>query len=208
MNPSIKRLVVACDGTWMNTDSAWTLWGSWFGDSVTVEDVVQPPSNVTRICRALARESSSGIEQIIYYQAGVGSQNSLAQRVIGGALGEGVTENIREAYEFIANNWQEGDEIVLLGFSRGAFTARSVAGLISAVGVLTRHGMNKFQYVFKDWVSGVLRRTFVKWSTYCECIGEPARSELQVQMAGRKALGLGIEAAQFRRWQLWEAAPA
>ncbi|MCJ1443944.1 MAG: hypothetical protein MMC23_004444 [Stictis urceolatum] len=145
----IKRLVIACDGTWMNTDSAWPPWPSWL--SSRKDDVRQPPSNVTRICRALAHESQDGTEQIIYYQAGVGSQESWSQRIFGGAFGEGVTENIREAYEFLASNWQPGDEIVLLGFSRGAFTARSISGLISTVGILTRKGISQFQLVFKDW---------------------------------------------------------
>ena len=71
--------------------------------------------------------------------------------LIGGLTGEGIEENIREAYAFIANNWNEGDEIVILGFSRGAFTARSISGLIEAIGVLTPVGMVDFLPIFKDW---------------------------------------------------------
>lgn len=48
-------------------------------------------------------------------------------------------------------NYTEGDEIVLLGFSRGAFTARSVGGLISSIGLLTRQGLSAFYPIFKDW---------------------------------------------------------
>lgn len=48
---------------------------------------------------------------------------------------------VREAYSFLAANYCSGDEIILIGFSRGAFTARSVAGLIKDIGLLTREGM-------------------------------------------------------------------
>lgn len=53
-------------------------------------------------------------------------------------------------YSFIAANYLPGDDIVLIGFSRGAFTARSVAGMIRDIGLLTREGMNEFYPIFKD----------------------------------------------------------
>ena len=66
-------------------------------------------------------------------------------------MGSGISENIREAYAFIANNYCPGDEIFLLGFSRGAFTARSIGGLIDSVGLLTKKGMSDFYPIFRDW---------------------------------------------------------
>lgn len=80
---------------------------------------------------------------------------------MGGLTGFEVDEHIREAYSFLANNFNpetqadvddqrvKMDEIVLLGFSRGAFTARAIASLISDVGLLTRKGMEHF------WVGDV-----------------------------------------------------
>ena len=65
--------------------------------------------------------------------------------------GAGISEDIREAYGFIANNYEPNDEIFLLGFSRGAFTARTIAALISDVGLLTKHGMVEFYPIFTDW---------------------------------------------------------
>lgn len=59
-------------------------------------------------------------------------------------------QNIREAYSYICANYVDGDEIVLVGFSRGAFTARSIGGMISDLGLLTREGMDFFYPVFKD----------------------------------------------------------
>jgi uncharacterized protein (DUF2235 family) len=71
-----------------------------------------------------------------------------------GALAVGLSENIREAYVFLANNYQTTiggltDGIYLMGFSRGAFTARSVAGLIVGMSLLTREAMKYFYYVFE-----------------------------------------------------------
>lgn len=63
----------------------------------------------------------------------------------------GLSENIREAYSFIANNYAEGDQIFLIGFSRGAFTARSIAGFIGCIGLLTKQGLTSFYEIFKDY---------------------------------------------------------
>ena len=109
------------------------------------------PSNVTRLTQAIKPLSSDGIQQVIYYQAGIGSTGSFLNRVIGGATAQGLSENIRNAYAFIANNYAMGDEIFLFGFSRGAFTARSVAGFIAGVGLLTKAGITYLAEVFKDF---------------------------------------------------------
>ena len=106
---------------------------------------------MTRICRAIRRESDDGITQVIYYQAGVGTDEYWWDRIYGGGTGAGLSENIREAYSFLAMNYLPGDEIFLLGFSRGAFTARSIGAMISCVGLLTPKGMADFYQVFDDW---------------------------------------------------------
>ncbi|KAF2086334.1 hypothetical protein K490DRAFT_44602 [Saccharata proteae CBS 121410] len=112
---------------------------------------LQTPSNVTRIGRAILTEDKNHHPQIVYYQAGVGTGFSLSDKLIGGGTGEGLGENIREAYSFLANNYTPGDSIFLIGFSRGAFTARSIAGLIGAMGLLEKSGLPFFYDVFKDW---------------------------------------------------------
>ncbi|KAL9086266.1 MAG: hypothetical protein Q9159_004272 [Coniocarpon cinnabarinum] len=134
-----KRLVVYCDGTWVNANS------------VAHHGKIEPPSNVSRFTRAVRSSTTSGIPQIVYYQAGIGSIGGDANKIIGGAIGEGIGENVREAYSFIANNYNVGDEIFLLGFSRGAFTARSVGGLIASIGVLTKAGLSAFPVIYKDF---------------------------------------------------------
>jgi len=64
-------------------------------------------------------------------------------------MGLGLAENSREAYAFIANNYTPGDQIFLFGFSRGAYTVRSVAGLIGALGVITKEGMQYFKPIYQ-----------------------------------------------------------
>ncbi|CEJ55821.1 hypothetical protein PMG11_02052 [Penicillium brasilianum] len=145
MPPLGKRLVVCLDGTWVNSDQGY--------NRPTVHDpnyTLQVPSNVTRLYRALRKKGLDGMSQVVYYHAGVGTSGSVSDEIAGGVFGAGVGENIREAYSFIATNYEPGDEIMLIGFSRGAFTARSVAGLIAQIGLLTSRGMEYLYPIFKD----------------------------------------------------------
>ena len=135
---SYKRLIVTSDGTWLNADSS------------SVHDQANNPSNVTRLSRAIKPQSSDGIPQIVYYHYGVGSQGGIVDRVYGGVTGQGLSENVREGYSFIATNYEPGDEIFLVGFSRGAFTSRAIAGFIDQVGVLTRAGLPYLAEIFRD----------------------------------------------------------
>ncbi|CAG8954480.1 hypothetical protein HYFRA_00004392 [Hymenoscyphus fraxineus] len=139
-----KRLVLCCDGTWMDSGDAYTK-----PSANNPQAKLQTPSNVTRICRALSKVGRDGVNQIIYYHAGVGTSPGVMSSLTG-ALGKGISEHVREAYSFIATNYTSGDEIILVGFSRGAFTARSVAGMIENIGLLTRAGMDSFYAIFKD----------------------------------------------------------
>lgn len=134
-----KRLIVACDGTWLNSSSA-----------ANDDGTIPPPSNVTRISRAIRDVSSDGIPQVVYYHFGVGSKGSRISRLVQGTTGEGLEENVREGYAFLANNYSRGDEIFLIGFSRGAFTARSIAGLVGEVGLLTKAGLDSLPEVYRD----------------------------------------------------------
>lgn len=67
-----------------------------------------------------------------------------------GATGAGLGEFVREGYQFIATNYTPGDEIFIFGFSRGAYAARAIAGLIGEIGVLTREGLPYFPEIFED----------------------------------------------------------
>ncbi|GIJ00400.1 putative alpha/beta hydrolase family protein DUF2235 [Sediminihabitans luteus] len=114
----MKRIVLCCDGTW---------------NSPVRESV----SNVEKIARAVATGIvGDGVVQEVHTVGGVGSRGYLLDRVLGGAFGYGITTNVVEGYREIALGYSPGDEIFVFGFSRGAYTARSVVGMIAAVGLL------------------------------------------------------------------------
>jgi hypothetical protein len=89
--------------------------------------------------------------QIVYYHPGAGTEASKVADVLGGAFGVGVAQDIAESYRFICDNYSPGDEIVIIGFSRGAFTARSVAAMVCALGFLNRSGLDQLPYIFYDY---------------------------------------------------------
>lgn len=143
----------------------------------------QVPSNVTRLIRALRHHTDDGIAQIAYYQRGVGTDDNsnLVASLDGnfsGLTGDDISEHIREAYAFITNNFNPEtqahldqalkgqakiDEIFLVGFSRGAYTARCIADLITRVGLLTKRGMEEFYGVFGDWMNQNVEKYNCKW---------------------------------------------
>lgn len=86
---------------------------------------------------AIEREDADGIQQVIFYDSGVGTEGAV-DKVLGGGLGEGIDINIKELYTFLALNYDDGDEIYLFGFSRGSYTVRSLAGLIYESGLVRR----------------------------------------------------------------------
>lgn len=130
----MKRLVVCLDGTWNNTSR----------EVQKNESKVYRPTNVLKIARAVSNKSQEGIQQITHYDAGVGSMNRApdwqarvlkkVDNVLGGGWGTGFEINIEEAYTFLANNYEAGDEIFVFGFSRGAAQARSLCQLIAWAG--------------------------------------------------------------------------
>lgn len=113
----MKRLIVCCDGTWNRLD--------------------QPsPTNVVRVKDAIADRDADGNEQRVHYEPGVGTRPR--ERYLGGGLGVGLSRNVRSCYRFLVDSYEPGDELYFFGFSRGAFTARSTAGLVRNSGILRR----------------------------------------------------------------------
>ncbi|EGX96797.1 peptidoglycan binding domain containing protein [Cordyceps militaris CM01] len=139
-----KRIILCCDGTWFDSDDGFNK------ATIKGQATLQVASNVTRISRCFKRRCSDGTLQIINYESGVGTGSNTIDTLTGGAFGLGLTQRVREAYAFLCANYMDGDEIILLGWSRGAFTVRSVAGIIGNLGLLTRQGMESFVPVFKD----------------------------------------------------------
>ena len=125
----MKRLVVCADGTWNRPERE----GDDGGGSST---------NVLKMLRALNSITQDGVAQVRFYIKGVGTRNWY-DRLTGGAFGIGLSENVLDCYRFLANNYCPGDEIYIFGFSRGAFTARSLAGLIGAIGFIHPSNLGK-----------------------------------------------------------------
>lgn len=132
-----KTLIVCCDGTWVNATGK--------------KSANAPPTNVSRLIRVLQPTTAAGEPQIVLYHAGVGSSGELMDAGMGGAFGFGLDQDIRDLYQFLCLNYRGGDRIVLVGFSRGAFTARSVADLVASVGLLTAAGVDRFYDIFDDY---------------------------------------------------------
>jgi uncharacterized protein (DUF2235 family) len=126
-----KRLIVCLDGTWNSPDKD------------------GKATNVVKIMRAVAPVDDQGTEQITFYDAGVGADSSGLERLYDGVTGRGLEQNVRDGYRFLASNWLPGDEIYLFGFSRGAFTARSLCGLIGVVGLLPRRDLDRLSEAWK-----------------------------------------------------------
>jgi hypothetical protein len=110
----MRHLIMCCDGTWN-----------------TPED--ESATNVRRLYNALAEKSEDDNTQLVYYQPGVGT---LRNRLLGGGVGLGLSQNVMDAYLWLTARYEPGDRIALFGFSRGAYTARSLAGMISACGLI------------------------------------------------------------------------
>jgi uncharacterized protein (DUF2235 family) len=130
-----KRLVVCFDGTWNAADSE------------------RAETNVVRLSRAIrANSGSDGVPQFSIYLRGVGTSGSQIERLVAGATGAGIEDIIRTAYLFLAQNYVPAhkddagnevpaDEIFLFGFSRGAFAARSLTGMLGSTGLLKRQSL-------------------------------------------------------------------
>ena len=113
-----KNIVICSDGT---GNSAAKLHGT----------------NVWRVFNAVNRHHPNKV-QITYYDDGVGTDSVRLLRILGGAFGWGLQRNILQAYAFLVINYEPNDKIFLFGFSRGAFTVRSLAGLIGRCGLIDR----------------------------------------------------------------------
>lgn len=116
----MRNLVLAFDGTWNTPDL-----NSADGDEST---------NVWRFVQALLPRNTEGILQRSWYITGVGTDPF--ERLRGGILGEGLGDKIRQGYNILVKHYRPGDRVFLLGFSRGAYTARSLAGLIERLGLV------------------------------------------------------------------------
>lgn len=109
-----KRIAYCADGTW---------------------DTSTSHTNVYKLYKALSVTS----DQMPFYDDGVGASGDPILKLVGGAFGTGLWQKIKDGYTKISHVYESGDQVFIFGFSRGAFTARSLAGMIAACGLPTQN---------------------------------------------------------------------
>ncbi|MCM8594555.1 DUF2235 domain-containing protein [Accumulibacter sp.] len=122
-----RNLVVCCDGTWCTPEQEM--------------GALPCPTNVVRLHNLCVVDDA----QLTYYHPGVGAEGNLVERVLGGGIGLGLSRNILSAYRWLCDHYRCGDRIFLFGFSRGAYTVRSLGGFVTACGLLDLGGLTEKQ---------------------------------------------------------------
>lgn len=127
----MKRIAVCFDGTWNRPEE------------ILGEDF---PTNVLQFARAIRPTDGNGVEQVVFYDWGIGSYHDSLRA---GATGYGLEKNVMDGYRFLVHNYEPGDEIFLFGFSRGAYTARSLCGMINNCSILRKEHGSRIEEAFK-----------------------------------------------------------
>ncbi|MGC8121862.1 DUF2235 domain-containing protein [Marinobacter sp. VGCF2001] len=122
----MKNIIICSDGTWQSPES----------DTAT---------HVLRLAEAISPEDAAGNNQVVFYDWGVGTEGD---KFSGGIAGKGIDKNIQDCYRFVVHNYEPGDALYLFGFSRGAYTVRSLAGLIRNCGILRREHAEKVGHAY------------------------------------------------------------
>jgi uncharacterized protein (DUF2235 family) len=142
-----KKIVVCLDGT-----------GNQLG--------ANNPTNVAKVFQLL--DLSDPSKQLAYYDPGVGTMSAAsargrlgraASRLSGLAFGTGMKTNLSEAYTYLMQHWQAGDSIYIFGFSRGAYTARALAGMLTRPGLMRPGSENLVPYAVAKYA---INRDFKK----------------------------------------------
>jgi len=126
----MKRIIICADGTWNRPEKN------------LLKDF---PTNVLKIARAISPIDENDLQQVVFYDWGLGSYHDSFKA---GAFGDGINKNIMDSYRFIVQNYNRGDELYFFGFSRGAYTVRSLCGMIYNCGILKRSHANRIQNAF------------------------------------------------------------
>ncbi len=131
-----KNIVLCCDGT-----------GNEYSQNNT---------NVVALFERILRDD----KQIAYYDPGLGTFSFLGSPLftqigllLGKAFGMGLETNVEDAYEYLMDRFETGDKVYIFGFSRGAFTARVLAGMLNKVGVLQKGSRNLIPYATRVYMT-------------------------------------------------------
>ncbi len=127
-----KRIAIFLDGTWNTTNDN---------------------TNVWRLRALTAPVGADAVRQSIYYNAGLGTQ--VGSKVRGGMFGVGIDDILLETYQWLVENFNDGDDIFIFGFSRGSYTARSLSGFVSRCGVLKPGGPLSIKQLYDRYRQGL-----------------------------------------------------
>jgi len=139
----MKKIVVFADGTWNSPEEG-------------------RPTHVLQMAQAACQP-----DQVVFYDWGVGTEG---QRIAGGVSGAGIDKNIMDCYRFVVHNYEPGDLLHFFGFSRGAYTVRSLAGFIRNCGLLRREHADRIAEAYALYRSRT--RTKAPWGPRAQSFRE------------------------------------
>ena len=130
----MKRIVILIDGTWDKEGTTGN-------------------TNVAKlgVNALIKRRAANGTVQQVRYHDGVGAYGDIFKKILGGAIGLGLKKIVLDCYGFLVGDYEAGDEIYIFGFSRGAYAARALAGLIGASGVARRPNADLFEAAWQHY---------------------------------------------------------
>jgi uncharacterized protein (DUF2235 family) len=125
----MKRIVILADGTWMT---------------------VKNDTNVWKMRNLIPAVGSDGVQQLVRYNRGVGAGLGL-DRLLGGAFGTGLSREVMDCYRILVERYEPGDELYFFGYSRGAFTVRSLGGLVNNLGILHQQHADRIVEAYEHY---------------------------------------------------------
>lgn len=129
----VSKVVVCCDGTWC---------GEATGTSTTNVKIIASAIAGEGLASGVSVTRLDGYATVCYFE-GVGVGGTIWEYIVNGAIAEDIRDKVIEAYKFVVKEFSPGKKVWMVGFSRGAYTIRCVAGMINNIGIINRHGLSE-----------------------------------------------------------------
>lgn len=182
----MRNLVFFADGTWNDNDNPARL------------------TNVNLLWKLCEEAGASEDDQQIKYQTGVGTTGNIVSRLTGGAFGKGLDKNIIDAYIWLSENYRPSDRIMLFGFSRGAYTIRSLVGMMNSAGLLDLSSQDLNEDERRELSEVAFSRYRDRGMDQSKIAGAPTHPTPDIQFMGCwdtvGALGIPDEVNVIRKW--------
>lgn len=181
-----KRLIVCFDGT---------------GNAPEVVAGINGASNVLRLARSIQPASRrDGLPQMVEYIDGVATDVSAGPpgRLLAGIRGVGLSRIVQRGYEFLTNNYREGDHVFIFGYSRGAYAARSLSGLAELFGIIPKGQMHLFPTAWEFYNTRPDKRDCKALESRSAVLFHLAKQGMDYQEAHRREVKTGKEDEELR----------